>query len=123
MLAYFLRRSGQAIPNLLVLSFAIFAIVDAAPGGQPFPPGPTTANEQCHLHLQRGAHLSLAGRYADWAIPFFVNEPIYAFEQGTSLEIGSFRRSNPVEHTGMSCCHAFPKLCPQQVSLQELARG
>ncbi|MEM8570180.1 MAG: ABC transporter permease [Pseudomonadota bacterium] len=93
MLNYTVRRLLFAIPTLLVISFIIFALLDLSPG-DPTANLPLTippeVREQIRISLGLGEPFHI--RYLKWLQQFFVNEPLFYFEQFTGWTIGDGER-------------------------------
>ncbi|MXZ43878.1 MAG: ABC transporter permease [Gammaproteobacteria bacterium] len=89
MLKYLSKRLFFAIPTLLIISFALFAILDLAPN-DPTSNLPITippevrAEIKTSLGLDKPFHI----RYFKWMEQFFINEPLNLIEEITGLEIG-----------------------------------
>lgn len=90
MLNYTLRRLLFAVPTLLVISFAIFALLDLAPNdptGNLPPTIPPEIREQIRETLGLGQPFHI--RYLYWLNQFFINEPLNLVESITGVEIGN----------------------------------
>lgn len=86
---YILRRLLISVLTLLLISFAIFALLDLSPGDPTasLPYGiPAETREQLRVSL--GLDDPFLIRYAKWMRQFFVNEPLSYFEKVFDIEIG-----------------------------------
>lgn len=88
MIRYIIRRLLIAIPTLLVISMAIFAILDFAPG-DPTASLPMTVPQEVRqkirdsLGLDQPTHI----RYIRWLNQFFIVEPQFIIEDLTGIQI------------------------------------
>lgn len=94
MLTYILRRLLLAIPTLLLISAAIFLLVDLAPGS-PLSEIPLTIPPEVRAKMIQamGADQPVLVRYVLWLKQFFWVEPAYAIDAlfGTDLAQGAQR--------------------------------
>lgn len=90
---YLIRRILTAIPTLLLISFAIFALMDLAPG-DPTSSLPLSIPQEVRQQIREALGLDdpFLVRYAKWLQQFFINEPLNAFEQATGIQIGDGER-------------------------------
>lgn len=107
MLTYATRRLIFAIPTLLIISFAIFMLLEAAPG-DPMAMVPMTVPPEVKEKMRLALGLGEAWyvRYFTWLKQFFIIEPMVAFDSlfGTSLaadapRIISWQTRGPVMDT------------------------
>ncbi len=86
---YLIRRLLTAIPTLILISFAIFAILDLAPG-DPTSNLPLSVPPAVRERIREslGMNQPFAVRYVKWMRQFFVNEPLNALEKITGIKIG-----------------------------------
>jgi peptide/nickel transport system permease protein len=86
---YLTRRLLTAIPTLLFISFAIFTLLDLAPGD---PTGnlPLTIKAEVREKIRKSLGLDqpFHFRYLKFMRQFFVNEPLNLIEQTTGLTVG-----------------------------------
>ncbi len=93
MFTYTIRRLLFAIPTLLVISFAIFALLDLAPA-DPLGNLPLTIPPEVREKMREalGLNQPFFVRYLLWLKQFFVNEPLNIFEQITGITVGDGER-------------------------------
>ncbi|MCC6457695.1 MAG: ABC transporter permease [Caldilineaceae bacterium] len=87
---YITRRILTAIPTLLLISFAIFALLDLAPG-DPTSSLPLSIPQEVREQIREalGLNQPFHIRYIKWMQQFFINEPLNALEKITGMEIGN----------------------------------
>ncbi|MEM7115519.1 MAG: ABC transporter permease [Chloroflexota bacterium] len=88
MVNFILRRLLIAIPTLLVISFAIFAILDLAPG-DPTASLPLTVPEEVREQIREalGVNRPFHIQYLLWLRQFVFYEPLSLFEQSTGISV------------------------------------
>ena len=86
---YLIRRLLTAVPTLIFISFAIFALLDLAPG-DPTGQLPLTIKPEVRAEIRRSLGLDdpFLVRYVRWMEQFFVNEPLNVLEETTGITIG-----------------------------------
>ncbi|MDE0036630.1 MAG: ABC transporter permease [Gammaproteobacteria bacterium] len=89
MIRYITRRLLFAVPTLIAISFAIFALLDLAPS-DPTGQLPLTIPPETRAQIRESLGLDEAFpvRYAKWMEQFFVNEPLNLIERAFDVEIG-----------------------------------
>lgn len=102
MVRYLIRRSALAVLSLFVISIAIFAFIDLAPG-DPTSNIPLTVPQEIREQIREslGVNEPLPTRYVNWAQQAAINEPIHAFEQVTGI---CFDEERVDEQTGEASC-------------------
>jgi peptide/nickel transport system permease protein len=85
---YLIRRILIAIPTLLVISFAIFAILDLSPA-DPVGNLPLTIPAEVRQKIRDslGADDPFMVKYVKWLNQFLINEPLNVFEKLTGLRL------------------------------------
>lgn len=89
MIRYIARRLMFAVPTLIAISFAIFALLDLAPS-DPTGQLPLTIPPEVRAQIRESLGLDqpFHVRYAKWMEQFFVNEPLNLIEEAFDIEIG-----------------------------------
>ncbi|MXZ56664.1 MAG: ABC transporter permease [Gammaproteobacteria bacterium] len=89
MLKYVSKRLFFAIPTLIIISFALFAILDLAPN-DPTSDLPITIPPEVRQEIRESLGLDkpFHVRYFKWMEQFFINEPLNLIEGVTGLQIG-----------------------------------
>ena len=89
MIRYIVRRLMFAVPTLLAISFAIFALLDLAPS-DPTGQLPLTIPPEVRAQIRESLGLDepFPVRYAKWLEQFFVNEPLNLVERAFDVELG-----------------------------------
>ena len=89
MIRFITRRLMFAVPTLIAISFAIFALLDLAPN-DPTGQLPLTIPPEVRAQIRESLGLDqpFHVRYAKWMEQFFVNEPLNLVEQAFDIEIG-----------------------------------
>ena len=89
MLRYAIRRLLFAIPTLLAISFAVFALLDLAPG-DPTAQLPLTIPPETRELIRQSLGLGqpFPVRYVRWLEQFLANEPLNLIEALFGVEIG-----------------------------------
>ncbi len=89
MIRYIVRRLMFAVPTLLAISFAIFALLDLAPS-DPTGQLPLTIPPEVRAQIRESLGLDepFPVRYAKWMEQFFVNEPLNLLERSFDVELG-----------------------------------
>ncbi len=94
MFTFIVRRLLLAIPTLLLISLAIFLLVDFAPGS-PMSDIPLTVPPEVRAKIMEslGANEPVWVRYLLWLRQFFIVEPLYAIDSwfGTTFAEGQQR--------------------------------
>ena len=94
MLTYAIRRLVLAVPTLLFISFAIFLVIDLAPGSPMAQiPLTVTVEDRARIAEALGLNDPLLVRYAKWLGQFVVTEPLYGIDHlfGTDFADGRQR--------------------------------
>lgn len=83
------KRLFFAIPTLIIISFALFAILDLAPN-DPTSDLPITIPPEVRQEIRESLGLDkpFHVRYFKWMEQFFINEPLNLIEGVTGLQIG-----------------------------------
>ena len=86
---YLIRRLLTAIPTLIFISFAIFTLLDLAPG-DPTGQLPLTIRPEVREQIRQSLGLDdpFLIRYVRWMQQFFINEPLNILEEMTGITIG-----------------------------------
>ncbi|MEM9100276.1 MAG: ABC transporter permease [Pseudomonadota bacterium] len=89
MLRFTIRRTLQAIPTLIFISFVIFLILDLAPG-DPTASLPMTIPAEVRQQIRDslGLDAPFYVRYLLWCEQFFINEPLNILEDAFGWQIG-----------------------------------
>ena len=89
MIRYIVRRLMFAVPTLIAISFAIFALLDLAPS-DPTGQLPLTIPPEVRAQIRESLGLDepFPVRYAKWMQQFFVNEPLNLVERAFDAELG-----------------------------------
>ena len=89
MIRFITRRLLFAVPTLVAISFAIFALLDLAPN-DPTGQLPLTIPPEVRAQIRESLGLDqpFHVRYARWMEQFFVNEPLNLIEETFDVEIG-----------------------------------
>ena len=104
MIRYVIRRLSFAVPTLIAISFAIFAVLALAPN-DPTSVLPLTIPPEDRAQMREALGLGqpFLVRYAKWTEQFFINEPLNLFEQVFDVAIGdSASRSRVISYASQS---------------------
>ncbi len=93
---YVIRRLLMAIPTLLVISLAVFALLDLAPG-DPTSQLPLTIPAEIREQIREslGFNDPFLVRWWNWNKLMVINEPIHLFEEFTGRMLRRLREPRP----------------------------
>jgi peptide/nickel transport system permease protein len=86
---FIIRRILTAIPTILLISFAIFAILELSPS-DPVANLPRTIPPEVRENIREamGANDPFVIKYVKWLRQFLINEPLNVFEELTNIRLG-----------------------------------